>query len=153
MCSSDLKSRVKVFMLSPAGRMSPFQRAQMYGLDEPNIFNLAVDGGKINTNIVGNRFTNVNTTAFTTGTAGGTGSAGVTLASDIYLTTSNTTAGLNNLTVKAVGMDNLRALNHDARVETFPPPNPTNTGTTSPLVPPPPPPNYDPSAIVPLPPP
>ncbi len=38
------KSRVKVFMLSPAGRMSPFQRAQMYGLDEPNIFNLAVDG-------------------------------------------------------------------------------------------------------------
>lgn len=38
------KGRVKVFMLSPAGRMSPFQRAQMYGLDEPNIFNLAVEG-------------------------------------------------------------------------------------------------------------
>ena len=38
------KRRVKVFMLSPHGRMSPFQRAQMYGLDEPNIFNLAVKG-------------------------------------------------------------------------------------------------------------
>jgi len=38
------KRRVKVFMLSPQGRMSPFQRAQMYGLDEPNIFNLAVKG-------------------------------------------------------------------------------------------------------------
>ena len=38
------KRRVKVFMLSPHGRMSPFQRAQMYGLAEPNIFNLAVQG-------------------------------------------------------------------------------------------------------------
>lgn len=38
------KQGLKVFMLSPAGRMSPFQRAQMYGLDEPNIFNVAVDG-------------------------------------------------------------------------------------------------------------
>jgi threonine synthase len=38
------KRRVKVFMLSPHGRMSPFQRAQMYGLDEPNIFNLSVKG-------------------------------------------------------------------------------------------------------------
>ncbi len=38
------KTGVKVFMLSPQGRMSPFQRAQMYGLQEPNIFNIAVEG-------------------------------------------------------------------------------------------------------------
>jgi threonine synthase len=38
------KSRVKVFMLSPHGRMSPFQRAQMYSLDDANIFNIAVEG-------------------------------------------------------------------------------------------------------------
>ena len=38
------KARVNVFMLSPAGRMSPFQRAQMYSLQDPNIFNLAVEG-------------------------------------------------------------------------------------------------------------
>ena len=37
-------SSVKVFMLSPHGRMSPFQAAQMFSLDEPNIFNLAVRG-------------------------------------------------------------------------------------------------------------
>ncbi len=37
------KSRVRVFMLSPAGRMSAFQVAQMYSLHEANIFNLAVD--------------------------------------------------------------------------------------------------------------
>ena len=36
--------RARVFMLSPYGRMSPFQRAQMYTLNEPNIFNLVVDG-------------------------------------------------------------------------------------------------------------
>jgi threonine synthase len=35
---------VKVFMLSPQGRMSPFQRAQMYGLADANIFNIAVEG-------------------------------------------------------------------------------------------------------------
>lgn len=35
---------VAVFMLSPAGRMSSVQRAQMYSLTEPNIHNLAVDG-------------------------------------------------------------------------------------------------------------
>ncbi len=35
---------VRVFMLSPQGRMSPFQRAQMYSLDDANIVNLAVDG-------------------------------------------------------------------------------------------------------------
>jgi threonine synthase len=38
------KRRVRVFMLSPEGRMSAFQRAQMYSLDEPNIFNIAVRG-------------------------------------------------------------------------------------------------------------
>ena len=38
------KSRVNVFMLSPRGRMSPFQRAQMYSLADPNIFNIAVEG-------------------------------------------------------------------------------------------------------------
>jgi threonine synthase len=38
------KARVNVFMLSPHGRMSPFQRAQMYALDEPNIFNIAIQG-------------------------------------------------------------------------------------------------------------
>ena len=38
------KQRVKVFMLSPHGRMSPFQRAQMYSLQDANIFNVAVEG-------------------------------------------------------------------------------------------------------------
>ena len=38
------KSRVNVFMLSPQGRMSPFQRAQMYSLQDANIHNLAIDG-------------------------------------------------------------------------------------------------------------
>jgi threonine synthase len=35
---------IKVFVLSPAGRMSAFQRAQMYSLQDPNIHNLAVRG-------------------------------------------------------------------------------------------------------------
>jgi threonine synthase len=35
---------IRVFMLSPAGRMSAFQRAQMYSLADANIFNIAVDG-------------------------------------------------------------------------------------------------------------
>ena len=38
------KERMSVFMLSPAGRMSPFQRAQMYSLQDANIFNIAIDG-------------------------------------------------------------------------------------------------------------
>lgn len=38
------KPGIHVFMLSPRGRMSPVQRAQMYALDDPNIHNLAVDG-------------------------------------------------------------------------------------------------------------
>lgn len=35
---------VAVFMLSPLGRMSDVQRAQMYSLDDTNIHNIAVDG-------------------------------------------------------------------------------------------------------------
>ncbi len=35
---------INVFMLSPQGRMSAFQRAQMYSLQDPNIHNLAVAG-------------------------------------------------------------------------------------------------------------
>ncbi len=35
---------IRVFMLSPYGRMSEFQRAQMYSLSDANIFNLAVQG-------------------------------------------------------------------------------------------------------------
>ena len=31
---------IQVFMLSPAGRMSRFQKAQMYSLQDKNIFNL-----------------------------------------------------------------------------------------------------------------
>lgn len=38
------KHNVNVFMLSPFGRMSAFQQAQMYSLDAPNIFNIAVKG-------------------------------------------------------------------------------------------------------------
>lgn len=38
------RERINVFMLSPSGRMSEFQRAQMYSLADTNIFNLAVEG-------------------------------------------------------------------------------------------------------------
>ena len=38
------KKGVSVFMLSPHGRMSDFQRAQMYSLQDANIHNLAVKG-------------------------------------------------------------------------------------------------------------
>ena len=38
------KKGVRVFMLSPNGRMSPFQQAQMFSLMDDNIHNLAVDG-------------------------------------------------------------------------------------------------------------
>ena len=38
------KRGVNVFMLSPRGRMSSFQTAQMYSLTDANIFNLAIDG-------------------------------------------------------------------------------------------------------------
>lgn len=36
--------RVSVFMLSPQGRMSAFQRAQMYSLQDANVHNIAVEG-------------------------------------------------------------------------------------------------------------
>ena len=35
---------VSVVMLTPAGRMTPFQQAQMFSLDDPNVVNVAVDG-------------------------------------------------------------------------------------------------------------
>ena len=38
------KRGVRVFMLSPHGKMSAFQRAQMYSLQDENIFNIAVRG-------------------------------------------------------------------------------------------------------------
>ncbi|MBV7295822.1 threonine synthase [Corynebacterium sp. TAE3-ERU12] len=38
------RTGIRVFMLTPAGRMTPFQQAQMFGLDDPNIFNIALDG-------------------------------------------------------------------------------------------------------------
>ena len=38
------KHGVTVFMLSPKGRMSPFQQAQMFSLDDPNIHNIAIEG-------------------------------------------------------------------------------------------------------------
>jgi threonine synthase len=38
------KRGVRVFMLSPHSKMSPFQRAQMYSLQDPNIYNIAVRG-------------------------------------------------------------------------------------------------------------
>ncbi|QTN25331.1 threonine synthase [Rhizobacter sp. AJA081-3] len=38
------KQGVKVFMLSPNGRMSPFQQAQMFSLQDANIHNIAVEG-------------------------------------------------------------------------------------------------------------
>ena len=38
------KTGVNVFMLSPQGRMSPFQQAQMFSLQDANIHNIVVDG-------------------------------------------------------------------------------------------------------------
>jgi threonine synthase len=38
------KRGVQVFMLSPHGRMSPFQQAQMYSLADANIHNIAIEG-------------------------------------------------------------------------------------------------------------
>lgn len=38
------KQGVRVFMLSPHGRMSPFQQAQMFSLQDANIHNIAVEG-------------------------------------------------------------------------------------------------------------
>ena len=38
------KQGIRVFMLSPVEGMTPFQQAQMYSLQDPNIFNIAVKG-------------------------------------------------------------------------------------------------------------
>nr|WP_269452165.1 threonine synthase [Tessaracoccus coleopterorum] len=38
------KPSVTVFMLSPLGRMTPFQQAQMFSIDDPRIVNVAVEG-------------------------------------------------------------------------------------------------------------
>jgi threonine synthase len=38
------KKGVRVFMLSPHGRMSPFQQAQMFSLPDANIHNLCIEG-------------------------------------------------------------------------------------------------------------
>lgn len=38
------KDNIEVFMMSPEGKMSTFQRAQMYSLDDTNIHNIAVEG-------------------------------------------------------------------------------------------------------------
>ena len=38
------KRGIRVFMLSPHKKMSAFQTAQMFSLQDPNIFNIAVDG-------------------------------------------------------------------------------------------------------------
>ena len=38
------KAGIQVFMLSPEGKMSAFQRAQMYSLTDANIHNIAING-------------------------------------------------------------------------------------------------------------
>lgn len=38
------KQGIRVFMTSPHGRMSPFQQAQMFSLQDANIHNLAIEG-------------------------------------------------------------------------------------------------------------
>ena len=38
------KNRIRVFMLSPQGKMTSFQTAQMYSLQDQNIFNIAIRG-------------------------------------------------------------------------------------------------------------
>ncbi|MFZ4287054.1 threonine synthase [Variovorax sp. HJSM1_2] len=38
------KKGVRVFMTSPQGRMSPFQQAQMFSLQDENIYNIAIEG-------------------------------------------------------------------------------------------------------------
>ncbi len=38
------KKGVRVFMTSPKGRMSPFQQAQMFSLQDANIHNIAIEG-------------------------------------------------------------------------------------------------------------
>jgi threonine synthase len=38
------RSRIKTAMLTPRGRMTPFQQAQMFSINDPAVANLAIDG-------------------------------------------------------------------------------------------------------------
>jgi threonine synthase len=38
------RKRLRIFMLSPFGRMTPFQQMQMYRINDPSVFNLVPDG-------------------------------------------------------------------------------------------------------------
>ncbi|MBO1030227.1 threonine synthase [Tessaracoccus sp. SD287] len=38
------RAGIDVFMLTPAGRMTPFQQAQMFSIDDPHIHNIAIEG-------------------------------------------------------------------------------------------------------------
>lgn len=38
------RERLRIFMLSPYGRMTPFQQMQMYRINDPAVFNLVPDG-------------------------------------------------------------------------------------------------------------
>lgn len=38
------RERLRIFMLSPYGRMTPFQQMQMYRINDPSVFNLVPDG-------------------------------------------------------------------------------------------------------------
>ncbi|MGO4957582.1 threonine synthase [Luteococcus sp. Sow4_B9] len=38
------RQHVRVFMLTPKGRMTPFQQAQMFSIEDPSIVNIAVEG-------------------------------------------------------------------------------------------------------------
>lgn len=38
------KNRMNIFILTPFGRMSPFQTAQMYSVTDKNVYNIAVNG-------------------------------------------------------------------------------------------------------------
>ncbi|MDR1185900.1 MAG: threonine synthase [Bifidobacteriaceae bacterium] len=38
------RERIKVAMLTPRGRMTPFQQAQMFSIDSPAVANIAIDG-------------------------------------------------------------------------------------------------------------
>ncbi|MEI6480039.1 MAG: threonine synthase [bacterium] len=38
------RKRLRIFMLSPYGRMTPFQQMQMYRIHDPSVFNLVPDG-------------------------------------------------------------------------------------------------------------
>ena len=38
------RQHIRVFMLTPAGRMTPFQQAQMFSIKDPAIVNIAVEG-------------------------------------------------------------------------------------------------------------